>query len=531
MVVEELIAKLGFKTDGLGELKKYEDGLKRVRKSIADFGTAANKSLASGASSLAGKSTAALTAATAAAKNFGRALMSTVASMALMATGIAGAIGLVAKLAMNFARARGEAAKLRREQQLSAGGKRTTVGNLENFGKGLSAVSGGVLGKDQAEEFVGAIAEKANEAITSKDYSTFKGAGISVLHPNGVQRDSTAVAADVVGKLLGMLRAGQIARREADIETNVHGNKKKAAAAEAESNKQEFAAREFAKKFGITDKMLAALLEFRGTAEQFAETMKQAAAANPAPTSEDEARKKELTAAWDQLRNRAEGVANALLRPLERIADKLAIDVIGPLDKLMTTIAYLLKKAGIMDETKDEADQREARNAQEQKSLDGLKKQSEASKEKPSILTWLFGMGTPGQAAKQELDTAVSRYESARQNRDMAATPQGAEVWTGIMKQILEQAQEAAQKLRDIKEKTSPDKGAEKGAKDAGKKAENNYDQRKYSDIGNDQRTQTANVTVNATGLDAVAAKVKAAVLGAMSTKSASTSTAALTSS
>ena len=45
MVVEELVAKLGFKVDGLGELKKFEGGLKRMAKGGSDFGTALNRSL------------------------------------------------------------------------------------------------------------------------------------------------------------------------------------------------------------------------------------------------------------------------------------------------------------------------------------------------------------------------------------------------------------------------------------------------------------------------------------------------------
>ncbi len=43
MVVEELIAKLGFKAEGLGELKKFENGLKSMRKTVSDVGTGLNK--------------------------------------------------------------------------------------------------------------------------------------------------------------------------------------------------------------------------------------------------------------------------------------------------------------------------------------------------------------------------------------------------------------------------------------------------------------------------------------------------------
>jgi hypothetical protein len=78
-----------------------------------------------------------------------------------------------------------------------------------------------------------------------------------------------------------------------------------------------------------------------------------------------------------------------------------------------------------------------------------------------------------------------------------------------------------------ILQQVSPETNANKMQKAIENKTEN--DNRTYSDIGNDHRTISPSITVNATGLDAVAAAVKNSVLGAVSTKGSNTSTGALT--
>lgn len=80
--------------------------------------------------------------------------------------------------------------------------------------------------------------------------------------------------------------------------------------------------------------------------------------------------------------------------------------------------------------------------------------------------------------------------------------------------------------IPSILSQVSPEVNAAKMQKAAESKVEN--DQRKYENIGNDQRTISPSITVNATGLEAVAAAVKNSVLGAISAKGSNTSTAAI---
>lgn len=74
----------------------------------------------------------------------------------------------------------------------------------------------------------------------------------------------------------------------------------------------------------------------------------------------------------------------------------------------------------------------------------------------------------------------------------------------------------------------SPERQVQKIAQDRAV-SETSNDNRTYSDIGTDKRNISTSVTVNATGLDAVAAAVKNSVLGAISAKGSNTSTGALT--
>jgi hypothetical protein len=98
---------------------------------------------------------------------------------------------------------------------------------------------------------------------------------------------------------------------------------------------------------------------------------------------------------------------------------------------------------------------------------------------------------------------------------------------TGEATGILQQFKSIIDSIPSILSQVSPETNANKMQKAIENKTEN--DNRTYSDIGNDHRTVSTNVTVNATGLDAVAAAVKNSVLGAISTKGSNTSTGALT--
>ncbi len=437
-------------------------------------------------------------------------------------------------MAVAFVRARGEAAKLRYEQQLAARGDKTRIGNIEKLQKGLDAISAGTL-KDKAKEYVGGLAPKIDEAIRDGDTSKFKAAGVTVLDGAGRQRDTSAIATEILGKFADMVAKGKLARREAAIEGG-RGNKKGEADAEGRANKAELEARKFAAEWGIDGPLRAALMRaLRDGAQQFNDAMKKANRDNPGLTSDEEQRKADLAARWNDLANKLDGISNSISRQFDALGDAIALRILPAFNNFADALQIVLKKFGLMSETQEEKDSKAAAKAKadmDTPEVAAAKKKAAAlpKADVRDFLAWLTGFGDEVSKAKGRVADARREYETrkgdAKANADQNLPK-------GMQDSIAKALQDAAQKFIDavshLEKLTSPNKGAEQGAKDAGKKAETNYDQRKYSDIGNDQRTINASVTVNATGFDEVAAKVKAAVLGAMSTKAANTSTAALT--
>ena len=539
MVVEELVAKLGFKVDGLGELKKFENGLKQAQKGVSSFGTALNKWLSgakmgalSGASAIGGKMAQGVKAAASSIAMAAASAARMAAVTAAFSAALVGAVAQAAKLAYNFVKARGEAARMRREMQLTAEGSRTKIGSLEGLQKGLDAIAGSGALKDVAKSFVGQIAKEADAEIRGEGEGKYKKAGIALLDGAGRQRDTAAVAIDVLSKYADLIKKGQIARREAAIE-EAKGNKKGQAAAEGRANKSELEARKFANDFGIDGELMASIRALRGGAEEFQKRMSDANKNNPGLTSEEEARKKQLAEQFTALANKFEGISESVSRAFGNMADIVSLKIIPALDGLADTLLSWGKKLKIIPETKGEVEDRAKAKADAAKDpagvADAQKAADEALKNSKggaagSFMRWFMGMGTEA----DKLIEAAQAYKNAKANREATAgesvSKDSAAGTEKIYQNALAQFLQAFKQMQDVQRQNSPDAQSKK----AGEKVEKKEDKRTYNDIGNDKRQMPVTVTVNATGLEEVAAKVKAAVLGAISTKAANTSTAAL---
>lgn len=537
MVVEELIAKLGFKVDGLGEIEKFDKALTHAKGNVSRFGTAMNKWLGNlkigalnGVSAFGGKmaqgfKSAASSIAIAAA---GAARMA--AGVAAVSVALVGAVALAAKLAYNFVKARGEAARMRREAQLGAEGNRTKIGNVESLQKGLDAIAASGALKDVAKTFVGQIAKEADAAIRGEGKEKFDKAKIDVIDKKtGIQRDTTAVALDVLSKYADMVKSGQDARREAAIAA-ARGDRKGESAAQGRANKSELDARKFANDFGIDSELMASIRALRGGAEEFRQKMAEANKNNPGLTSEEEDRKKQLAEQFTSLANKFEGISESITRAFGNLADIVALRIIPPLDEFANALQIILKKLGIMSETKGETEDRAKAKAAAAKDAPGVAAAKKAVEPvgKGEFLGWLMGFGDDLSKARIALADAARNYNLAKGTREANA---GENIRPDMAASIEKAFQDAAAKLidafkhlQDVQRQNSPEGQSNK----AGEKVEKKEDRRSYNDIGNDKRQMPVSVTVNATGLDEVAAKVKAAVLGAISTKAANTSTAAL---
>jgi len=537
MVVEELVAKLGFKVDGLGELKKFENGLKNATKGVSKFGTSLNKWLSgaklgalNGVSAFGGKlaqgfKSAASSIAIAAA---GAARMVAAISAGIGVMGVM--VGMAAKLAYNFVKARGEAARMRREAQLGAEGSRTKIGSVEALQKGLDAIAASGALKDVAKKFVDNVAKEADAEIRGEGDKKYDKAGIKVLDPRtGIQRDTTAVALDVLGKYADMVKKGQDARREAAIEA-AKGNRKGETAAIGRANKSELEARKFANDFGIDGELMASIRALRNGAEEFRQKMAEANKANPGLTSEEEDRKKQLAERFSTLANKFEGISEAVSRSFGNMADIIALKIIPALDQLAEALQSVLKKLGIMSETKGEVEDRAKAKAEASKDAPAVAAAKKAVQpvSKGDFVAWFIGLGDEVTKAKAALADAAKQYEVAKSQRAANAgeniRPDAAAAMEKAFQDAAQKLIEAFKHLQEIQKQNTPDAQSKK----ANEKAEKKEDRRSYNDIGNDKRNITNSVTVNATGLEEVAAKVKAAVLGAISTKAANTSTAAL---
>lgn len=537
MVVEELVAKLGFKVDGLGEIKKFDNALKHAKGTVSSFGTAMNKWLGNlkigalnGIGSFGGKlaqgfKSAASSVAIAAA---GAARMA--AAVGAVSLALAGAVALAAKLAYNFVKARGEAARMRREAQLNAEGSRTKIGSVEALQKGLDAIAASGALKDVAKTFVANVAKEADAEIRGEGDGKYKKADINVIDPRtGIQRDTAAVAMDVLGKYADLVKKGQEARREAAIAA-AKGDKKGEAGAVGRANKSELEARKFANDFAIDGELMASIRALRNGAEEFRQKMAEANRNNPGLTSEEEDRKKQLAEQFSKLSNKFEGISESISRSFGSMADIISLKIIPALDALADALLSWGKKLKIIPETKGEAEDRDRAKSEAAKDTPAVAaaKQAVQPVGKGEFLGWLLGFGDELTKAKVALADAAKQYEAAKSQR---AANAGENLRPEIVQSFEKAVQDAAKvfldafkHLQDVQKQNTPDAASKKASEKAEKKVINDN----RNNIGNDQRKMPVSVTVNATGLEEVAAKVKAAVLGAISTKAANTSTAAL---
>lgn len=522
-VVEELVAKLGFKVDGLGDLKKFDKGLESTKKKLSDFGTVMNKSLTSRLGGLAGGAMAkigdGMKAAASGAARFA-VLLAGVSAVAIGVTAAIGGIAVVAlKMAHSFMKARAEAAAMRRELQLSAKGQRTTAINIDNVGAGFRAMG---MKAEEAKTAIGEVYGKVNEAIKEGDGDAgkwFKKNKIATMDKRGNQRDTAAVLDDIVKTYFDQRNKSQAARAASDAAPN---DKKKMGAA----NKAELEFRKAQDEFpgltqGIRDH-LAAVKSY----EDYVQKRQKFLEANPGKTKAEEERAASIADKWQKFDNALEGLTTSITRPFNDLANAITDNVLPPLTRFAEALTGILKAIGIAPKTKGEVD---AENSARANAVTGAKNpnsdESKALKkadQTKSILDFLW---------PSDLVMKASQYRSAVKSAGMINNdPKASQSYKDYANTGLAEAAkaliEAAGKLSDIKTEVSPQTNMKKVENS---KAPVQNITKNVSDVGNDQRTITNSITVNATGLEAVAAKLKGAVLGAISAKGANVNTGAAT--
>ncbi len=222
----------------------------------------------------------------------------------------------------------------------------------------------------------------------------------------------------------------------------------------------------------------------------------KAASLFPTTSNASEGRQNDVAKQAEDAALKASALLKATADRLTEIGVALATHVLPPLNAFLDKLITFGKSTGLISETTGEKNARVTKEG-----VDALAAARRAERE-------TYAATPQGMRNKTQADALRKQMEEDRQRpraKDASPDPEG---WLQYFRRML-----------------SPETNASK----LQKTAEQSTDQRKYENIGNDQRVISPTVNVQASGLDAVASAVKNAVLGAISTKGANTSTGALT--
>ena len=529
-VVEELVAVLGFRVQGLDEVRKFDAFLLRTRKGLDAFGTALNTKLArlgAGGGSALGRFNASLKAGVSSTAMMAAGTARLAAALVGVGTAASVVVGVVAKLAHAYAKARAEAALLRNEERFKAVGHGTNMTNLEKMGRGFRSIG---LKDEVAEKFVEEIGKKAIEARAEPDDDKLFGPNkIRVRGAGGKAADSSGVALDVIKAYLDL----RTKAREADAKAGQGGRGAKAAAGSAA--KFEDRAEALAKEAKFPAELIGALQALKGWPE-FVRRMTEANDANPPESKRNVDRANAFGDRFIAVANELEGVFTGLSRRIDQVGMVIEESILPPLEAFAHGLNSVARTMGLIEETKNAREARQEMERETERGKSTMDKPGgdivaalrEAIAQRGNDAALGFFFVDPREKARRRLVEAGDAYRQAH----------GAEVG-GLGRRSPEEqdryrakSDSAASELLDAYRavKDMIGLGAQQKAlaqPPATKSIEN---------VGNDQRTININTSVPVTVVPnvgaigpAAASAVDQKVLGAVSTKGANTSTDALT--
>jgi hypothetical protein len=496
-VIEELVAKLGFDVEGLAKLKVAAKEFDKAKKNIV---ASTNPLKAAGASASvaavgvgklgaqskkSSRSVLLLGTAMRGIRRAGSIAASALRAILLVALKLVGAFaGLVAgaaAVAAGFVLVGVKAALARREVRLAAAEIGTSAQSLETVGNIIKGIGFGDGFADEAKKVVGAIDEVAKTIKKGGDEADeakkkFKGFGIDqsfdVDPKTGKTRDSAAIALDVFQAYKRATEQAANLRKQADA----LGSKapKRAAELRKKAIEQDRKSDQLAEDSGISGKLKVLLDGLTG--KQFETVANEISRLFPTTSNKEEARRADVASQAVEAGLKFDALLQGLSERFKEIGTALAVEFLPGLNSFLDGVISFAKRTGIIKETVGERDAR-------------IEMQREGNR----------GSGL-GRASAEDLQAEAARSQKRFEDSIKARSER-------------------------IKKQVSPEANAAKMQGAAEAKADN----RKYENIGNDQRTISPSVTVNATGLEAVATAVKNSILGAISTKGANTSTGALT--
>lgn len=504
MILEELISKLGFEVEGLNKLRAARKEFERTKKSAA-----------STTKTMVATNRGTLVAARGASR-LGTALRTILGVFARLITVAAGVAAGVALVGTAFVIAGVRAARARREFVLSAKEMGTTGQNLETLGNILRVAGFGDGFQEEAKKVVGAIDEISKSVRKGGEDADeakkkFQGFGIDksfdVDPKTGKSRDSAAIALDIFQAYKRATEQAANLRKEADAIASKAP--KKASALRKKAIAQDQKTEQFAENAGVSGR-LRVLLDSVALKDLPA-LVQKAASLFPTTSNKSEARQDDVAKQAEEASLKLAAIWNGLAERFTEFGQILAREVLPPLNKFLDILVAFGKATGLISETTGERNARleSERESRRGKAFGSLGDQADTPQQRRNrTQADAYYRGREEDAKRYGTPTIAplppSRPLPAR-DKDTSPAP---ESWLQYFRRML-----------------SPETNAAK----LQKTAETTNDQRKYENIGNDQRTISPTINVQASGLDAVANSVKNAVLGAISTKGANTSTGALT--
>jgi len=502
VVVEELVANVGFKVQGLGELRQFEDALKSVANLAKGLsgatGSGGSNAGFAGLSQKLQKIGAALdkfdVAAISGLAGRVRNDISTIKSASGSWAGIGNIAGqiverfgpgvaAVAHLVTELTQAGIEAATLRSRLQISAQGKGTSAAQLDDLSRMYESM--GLTAADAEKQF-GSFAGELNRSLDNgktPDFLTELGVNPQV----GNERRDTA---EVMTEALSVL-ANRIAKnQEASARPQSAGESKRLADERDELWKL------IRSKFG--DETLG-IMKKGGGAAAWEQARKEGTSRRPSETEADREQNARVSAAAAKLQQQLGAFADASQRFAITIADNLLPPIISVVDK----VTSLARAVGLLPKSAEELQsEQDARNAKQQQleRLDGMGAEYSGTIEAARRLRGSAEVGAAEAGPVANLADVIARRKNDINRHSDPNTRARLEGQLSGLYQSLKAAIDAFLKVR-------PDTVQSLSQDTLGKRADVTN-----SDFANDQRTIHISVTANLNEKD-IAAVVQRAVV------------------
>ena len=534
MILEELIARLGFKVEGLSQVKAATTALNPLKSGLKS--TASATAVAAGGAgklkTAMGGLASVLLVAGRALRGFLMGLAKMVGTAALVVGGLGAVAAMAIKLGLAFARARGEAAQLRRETAAMAGQQRTTP-DAQNAFDGAIRLQGfnEKFAKKIRESLFEKISEAADAAIRGEQdgKDKLKKLGIkSAMDPNGNQLDTGSLSLSALANLLK--RQSENDKLLQKEKTLPDGKERKKAI--DDKNKGQISLRNDLKELDLGkefDGLVRELSKAGIGIDQFVASLEKAASLNPGENEAQSERTKRIATRWAEIELASAGLGEALGRLKDLIVDQF----IGPLSNVMQGIVNLGKKIGLINETKKEEQDRLTKETAGNRQQHMHGERAAIDKMSPKELGAYLLAQTVRQkeAVLQNRKKEIGDNPNQAQKRWMADSESSIAGDKAELRKMIESLGTLSEAMKNIQKEISPERNIDRTLRDKKAEATKNEDNRQYSDIGNDQRTISNTVTVHASGLDGIANAVKTALNASNLIKATTASSSAITAS